>query len=126
MERCTNEQGACDASAGGVLMTMYRRLDEKGIPQIAEGEAQGFRARMAFAFADHMILANTQGSAMGDALGRMDAQPHEHPAPDAHLMPIPVIVKRACDLADALYAEMYRREFIVDVPPADPSWERIE
>ena len=106
-------------------MTIYRRMNADGTSQSADAEVRTYRAQMAFAFADHMILANAQGSAMGDALGRMDAQPHDKPAPDAHLMPINAIVRRACDLAEALYVEMCRREFVLDIAPEDPAWRPV-
>ena len=99
-------------------MSYYKKDNPDGTATITDGDLRLYQAQMAFAFADHMVLANAQGSAMGDALGRMDVQPHDKPAPDSHLMPVDVIVKRACDLASALYAEMCRRDFIVkNVPP---------
>ena len=108
-------------------MSYFKKDNPDGTATITDGDLRLFQAQMAFAFADHMILANTQGSAMGDALNRGDVQPHETPAPDAHLMPVDVIVKRACDLASSLYAEMCRRKFIVKNIPSDtaPEWREL-
>lgn len=106
-------------------MSFYRRKNPDGSSTVVDCELRGYRAQMAFAFADHMILASTQGSAMGDALSRDTRQPHEQ-SPDGHLMPINVIVRRACDLSEALFAEMCRREFIVQNVPPDEASEWVE
>lgn len=72
---------------------------------------QNLTARIAVMFADHMVLASDQGSAIGAAMG--DAQPHEA---KSNLMPVGLIVQRACNLAEALIAEMTRREWITEGP----------
>ena len=72
---------------------------------------------MAYSFADHMILATTQGASMSH-------EPHERGAPLQQLMSIDQIVKRACDLSEALYVEMKRREFVVKIP--HEGWEAVE
>ena len=75
-----------------------------------ETEHQTMTARIAIMFADHMILAADQGSALGGAMN--EPHPHERRT----LLPVDTIVQRACNMAEALVAELKRREHIISGP----------
>lgn len=104
-------------------MSVIYKVMPDGLIQWGENEFKTYKAQMAYAFADHMILAVTQGHGMGKAMSHETLQPHERPD-DTPLMNVDQIVKRACDLAEALYAEMKRREFVMEIP--HDGWSRIE
>jgi len=102
----------------------YRWLPD-GMLQFHEGEHRTFKATMAYAFADHMILAVMQGSTMGENIARLMEHPHEQGGKERP-PPVGVIVKVACDLAEHLYAEMSRRGFIVRFEPPAGEWLETE
>jgi fructose/tagatose bisphosphate aldolase len=95
---------------------------EGGGPTICNTEFQTDKARMAYAFADHMILAAMQGHGIGMAMHQDHGHPHET-APNPPV--VDLIAKQACDLAEVLWAEMKRREFVVEFP-IPPGWAPIE
>jgi hypothetical protein len=94
---------------------LYWKQEREGAgPTILNTEVQTDKARMAYAFADHMILAVMQRQTIQEL--------HENPHP---AMSMQEISKRACDLAEALWAEMKRREFVVEFP-APEGWTPID
>ena len=97
----------------------------QSIVQVHDADHRTFKATMAYAFADHMILASTQGTSMAQAIGEVTEQPHET-AKQPSLMSVEDIVKRACDLSERLYLEMKRRSFIVEIPTPSGEWHEVE
>jgi hypothetical protein len=94
-------------------MIVWKKREVEGDVMVADTEVQTQKSRMAYAFADHMMLAVMQGHGIGIAMHYDQGQPHEKaPSP----MPMEEISRTACNLAEVLWAEMKRREFIMEFP----------
>ena len=94
-------------------MIYWKKREVEGDIQVCDNEQQTQKSRMAYAFADHMVLAVMQGHGIGIAMHEDHGHPHEKPSTP---MPMEEIAKQACNLAEVLWAEMKRREFIVEFP----------